>query len=253
MRRTGRRAAGCLVDLGLVFALEIEAGCLADLLQDVVATRGNGFLVRQGTLQGRRVALVLSGPGREAAAQATEALLAGHQPQWVISAGLAGGLSPELRRQDILMADQLVDAAGNQRSIDLKVDPAALAATPGVHVGRLLTADRIVRLPEEKLALGQQHGALAVDMETFAVAEVCRRRQVRFLAVRVIHDTVDDCLPPDVENLLAQKTTAARLGAAVGAVWRRPSSFKDMYQLKENALLCSLRLAKFLAAMVDGL
>jgi len=239
--------------VGAVFALEIEAGCLVDLLEDKVATRGDGFLVRQGMLNGRRLALVLSGPGREAAAKATEALIAGHRPQWVLSAGLAGGLSPDLRRPDILMADQLLDTSGNKLSIDLKVDPAALAEMPGVHVGRLLTADRIIRLPEEKRALGQQHEALAVDMETFAVAEVCRRRQVRFMAIRVINDTVDDCLPPDVEHLLAQKSAAARVGAAMGAIWRRPASFKDMYQLKENALLCSLKLAKFLAAMIERL
>lgn len=240
-------------DVGAVFALEIEAGCLADLLEDKVTTRGDGFLVRQGTLNGRRMALVLSGPGCEAAAKATEALIAGHRPQWVLSAGLAGGLSPDLRRHDILMADQLADTSGNRLSIDLKVDPAALAEMPGVHVGRLLTAGRIIRLPEEKRSLGQQHEALAVDMETFAVAEVCRRHQVRFLAVRVINDAVDDRLPPDVERLLAQKSTAARLGAAMGAIWHRPASFKDMYQLKENALLCSLKLAKFLAAMTQRL
>jgi len=30
-------------------------------------------------------------------------------------------------------------------------------------------------------------------------------------------------------------------------MWRRPASAKDMYQLRENALVASGRLAKFLA------
>ena len=84
-------------------------------------------------------------------------------------------------------------------------------------------------------------------METFAVAEVCAARQVAFSSIRVINDTADEALPRDVEHLLAQKTAAARLGAALGAVWRRPASAKDMYQLRENALVASGRLAKFLA------
>ncbi|MBN2475588.1 MAG: hypothetical protein JXB62_13330 [Pirellulales bacterium] len=239
--------------LGLIFALRIESGGLEDLLDGTATTRGHGFLVVQGRLAERRLALVVAGAGREAAARATEALIDGHQPQWVLSAGFAGGLNPDLKRNDVLMVDRVSDTAGNELAIDLKVDPATLARTPGVHVGRLLTADRVVRLPDEKRALGGQYDALAVDMETFAVAEVCRRRQVRFLAVRVVNDAVDETLPHDVEYLLSQTTRAARLGAAAGALWRRPSSFKDMFRLKENALLASERLAKFLAGMIEQL
>ena len=84
-------------------------------------------------------------------------------------------------------------------------------------------------------------------METFAVAEVCRHRGVPFSAIRVINDTADEVLPPDVEHLLSQKPGAAQWGAALGSVWRRPASAKDMYQLRENALIASGRLAKFLA------
>jgi adenosylhomocysteine nucleosidase len=259
--------------VGVVFALGIEAGGLEDLLEGVVTTRGHGLLVRQGRLKGQELALILSGPGRRHAARATEALIAGHQPEWVVSAGFAGGLNPQLKRHDILIADHLVDTAGNQMTIDLEpgpVSPSQPSVTsppqqaagcqgwtshpcplPGVHVGRLLTADRVIRLREEKRSLLEQYGALAVDMETFAVAEVCRRRQVGFLGVRVIHDAFDEELPPDVERLLAQKTRAAQLGAAAGAIWKRPSSIKDLYKLKENALLASDRLAKFLADLIE--
>lgn len=248
---TQRQPTPCHV--GAVFALGIESGCLEDRLDGMVSTRGHGFLVREGGLKGHAIALVRSGPGRSAAAKATEALIEGHQPEWVVSAGFAGGLHANLQRNDILMADHLVDTSGNRLELDLKIDPAALAAVPGVHVGRLLTADRIIRLPAEKRSLGEQYDAMAVDMETYAVAEVCRRREVRFLAIRVISDAVDDELPPDIENLLNQKTKTAQLGAAAGAIWNRPSSAKDMYQLKENALLASERLAKFLVGIVEQL
>lgn len=237
--------------LGIVFALAIEAGGLEDLLDGVVSTRGRNFVVRQGALDGRQVALILSGPGRRSAARATQTLIDGHDPLWVLSAGFAGGLSPSLKRHDVLVADQLVDTAGNQLNVDLGALSGAPTAAPGVEVGRLLTADRVIRLPSEKRSLLRQYGALAVDMETFAVAEVCRHRQVRFLSVRVVNDAADDELPPDVEKLLARKTRAAQLGAAVGAIWNRPSSAKDMYRLKENALLCSDRLAKYLAGLIQ--
>ncbi len=202
--------------LGVVFALAIESGGLEDLLADRVTTRGSGLTVHQGHLGGRRLALVVSGPGRENAAKATEALIDGHGPAWVVSAGFAGALDTRLKRHDILVADQLLDTTGTRLAIELPVDRAWLAALPGVQVGTLLTLDRIVQTPEEKLALGKQHGAMAVDMETLGAAEVCRRRAAPFMAIRVIHDAVDDRLPAEVERLLAQKTTAARLDRWIG-------------------------------------
>ena len=93
----------------------------------------------------------------------------------------------------------------------------------GVHRGPILTADRVVRLPDDKRSLFERYGALAVDMETFAVAEVCARCQTPFASIRAINDTADESLPRDVEYLLNQKTGAARLGAAIGSMLNRPS------------------------------
>ena len=240
-------------DVAVLFALGIEAGGLEDLVEGAVFGRGDGFSVCQGGLKGRHVVVTQSGPGRQAAAHAAEALIAGHKPQWVISAGFAGGLTEELKRHDLVMANSLVDAEGNRLALDFKVDPASLAQTPGVYVGRLVTVDGIVRLPSEKRALGDKYQALAVDMESYAVAEVCRRRQVRFLAVRVVSDAVDNELSADVERLLQQETRAAKLGALVGSMWNRPSSVKDLWKFKEDALVASDRLAKFLASTIEQL
>jgi adenosylhomocysteine nucleosidase len=240
-------------DLGLLFALRIEAGGLEDLLSASTVTQGDGFAACHGSLGGRHLISVRSGPGRQAAQRATEALISGHRPSWIISAGFAGGLHPKLKRHDILMADGLVDLEGNRLAVDLKVDPASLSQTPGVHLGTLLTADRIIRLPSEKRELGDKHHAMAVEMETFAVAQACRRSKVGFMAVRVIVDSVEDELPPDVEHLMEQQTSVRKLGAVVGTIMNRPGSVKDIYNLKENALVASDRLAKFLASMIGQL
>jgi adenosylhomocysteine nucleosidase len=241
-------------DAGAVFALGEESGGLEDLLEGLTTTKGEGFLVRQGDWNGRRIALAISGAGRKAAGRAAESLILGHRPAWVISAGFCGGLSPKLRRHDILMADRIALEDGSERPVDLgAVRSASCLTAPGVHVGRLLTVDEIVRRPRGKQALGEAHDALGVDLESFAVAEVCSRRQTPFLAVRVVSDAVDDQLPREVERLSRQKTRAAQLGAALGAFLDRPGALKDMYRLKENALAASDRLAKFLAALIAHL
>jgi len=241
-------------DVGAVFALREESGGLEDLLEGLTTTKGDGFLVRQGDWSGRRIAIAISGAGRKAAARAAESLILGHRPTWVLSAGFCGGLSPKVRRHDLVVADRIALCDGSELSVDLEaVRSASCLSRQGVHVGRLLTVDEIVRRPHEKRALGKTHDALGVDLETFAVAEVCSRRQRRFLAVRVVSDAVDDQLPREVERLSRHKTRAAQIGAALGAFLDRPGAIKEMYQLKENALAASDRLAKFLAALIAHL
>ncbi len=240
-------------DIAVVFALGIEAGGLIDRMDERIALRGRGFTIRLGSLENRRLAIVTGGAGAENAVRATEAVLDGHRPQWVLSAGLAGGLKPGLKRNDIVMASSVANTEGRRLLIDLNVEPSELEKHPGVHVGRVVSGDGPIRNPEDKAALGDQHDALAVDMETFAVAELCRRRHVRCLAVRIIYDPVEQRLPRDVETLLAQPTLTSRLGAAAAAVFRRPSSVKDLYQLRENALVASERLAAFLTGVVAQL
>ena len=236
-----------------MFALPIEAGGLIDRLAGVIKTAGSGFTAHEGGLDGKRLVVVNSGVGRAAAMRATEALILGHRPRWILSAGFAGGLQANVAQGDIVLADQIVDAAGRQFDIDLKLDRQSLAAERHLHVGRLLTAERVIATPAEKEALGRLHAALAVDMESIAVAEVCRNEKVRFLAARVISDAMQHTLPADINYLVKRNSTAGRLGAAAGAILRRPSSIKDMWQLKEDAMLASERLAGFLKGIIAQL
>jgi adenosylhomocysteine nucleosidase len=138
-------------------------------------------------------------------------------------------------------------------SVGLHVDRGAVESSPSLHVGRLLTVDHLVRSSAEKRRLGEQWGALACDMETMAVAEVCHRAQTRFLSVRIITDGLDDELPKEIEKFLDQSSSAARWGAAAGALLHRPSRIKDLWNLKEEALKASDRLAKFLVGVVSQL
>ena len=239
-------------EIAVLFALGVESGGLADLLQDSVSMRCPNFVEHAGTLANRSVGVAETGIGRQAAAAAAEDVVTLHRPAWVISAGFAGALVPGLRRGHILMADEVTDGQ-HRLSVGLHIDRAAIAASPTLHVGRLLTVDAVQRTPAEKRALAQLHSALACDMETMAIAEVCQRTGTRFLAVRIISDAVDDELPKEIQGLVEQKSTAARLGAATAALWNRPSSLKDMWKLKEDALRASDRLAKFLVGVIEQL
>ena len=254
-REAAERAADLKCDILVVMALPIEAGGMVDQLQDVVVTAGDGFTERIGQLgKSTCVGILETGPGQKRAGAATAEVIASREPQWVISAGFAGGLRDELRRGHFLMADSVTQASTNEHiEIGLTMDRDALESSKGVHVGRLLTVDRIIRGVAEKRQLGEQHDAIACDMETFAVARCCQEAKKRFLSVRIIRDAVDDELPKEIDKLLQQENRVAQLGAAAAALWNRPSSAKDMWKLKEDALQASDRLARFLPGVIEQL
>jgi adenosylhomocysteine nucleosidase len=240
-------------DVAFIFALGVESGGLVDLLADSETSNHTHGVERAGKLAGREVVIVEGGVGQKAAGRATVESIKFYQPKWVLSAGFAGGLNESLRRGHIVMADEVVNSAGEKISIDLRLDRESLAATKGLHVGRLLSVDAIIREPSERRQLAEKHAAIACDMETFAVAAACQKQGVPFLAIRIISDGVDDELPPEIEHLLKQKSLAGKLGAAAGAVLKRFSAAKDLWKLREDALKASDRLAKFLVGTIQQL
>lgn len=240
------------VDVGVVCALNIEAGCFSDRLSVKTNVRGDGFEVIQGYLGKRPIAVMLCGVGAAAAERGTAALLAGHQPRWVISAGFAGGLQPHLKRGDLVLATQVQDSSDRQLAIDFKgslLAPSGLA----IYQGKLLTSERILASVEEKQLAGQATGALAVEMETMAVARVCANAAQRFLSLRVISDAMDEEVPRDVEKLIAAKTGVQRAGTILGGLFRRPSMIKDLWRLQEQALVSAENLAKGLETLIAAL
>ena len=72
------------------------------------------------------------------------------------------------------------------------------------------------------------------------------------MSVRTISDDMSADLPPEVLSVLGS-TGTLRLGAALGAVWKRPGSVKDMWNLREKASLAADRLASFLDGVVRQL
>lgn len=233
-------------DVGLVCALSMELSEFLSRCERVRQYKGADFVFRGGRYDQARVAVVESGVGFALARRATEALIDGHTPAWVISAGFCGALRPQLGLGDIVMANAVVDLHGHEVRVDLRMGD---EPRKGLHIGRLLTADAVVRTVAEKRELAERHDAIAVDLESLAVAQVCGERKVPFLAVRVVSDDLSHDLPPEVLTVMG-RTGTYRVGAALSALWRRPGSAKDMWQLRTSAGAAAARLATFLDGVV---
>lgn len=239
-------------DVGIVCALKLE---LAEYLEkcDRVRKYTGGDFTFRGGFTGRdwdiRVVVVEAGTGAERARRATQALVDAHTPTWILSAGFSGALHPDLQLADIVIANSIVDTQGEELRVDVRMAP---DPERGWHVGRILMANEIVRSVADKQLLAEQTDALAVDLESLAVAQVCQRNKTRFMAVRTISDDLSHDLPSEVLSVFGG-TGSLRAGAIAGALWKRPSSMKDMWRLRENAQRASERLARFLNYIVPSL
>lgn len=236
-------------DVGVVMALPTEAGYFIDRLKRVRRYKARSLTVIEGELEGRVLALVVSGVGPAAARRGAERLLDGHRPRLLVSAGFAGALDPALNRNDLVVAQSVANPSGETIEIDggLVDDVEAIR-----RVGKLLLVDRVITESTEKARLREEHGADLIDMETFAVAVAARDRGVPFASLRVVSDDARSELPPEVARLI-NASGSRRVGAALRAIWERPSAAKDFWALHSQAAEAADRLAKGLQVLLRGL
>ncbi len=233
-------------DIGLVAALPIEISAFMDRCERVRKYKGNGLTFRGGRYDRAKIACVEGGMGFARARTATQALIDAHSPNWVLSVGFSGALHEDMHCGDIVMANAICDTHGQQLFVDLKMESNPQS---GLYVGKVLTVDQIVRAVDEKRALAAQYEAIAVDLESLAVAQVCRDSKTKFMAIRVISDDMTADLPPEILSVVGA-TGAVRIGAALGALWKRPGSATDMWKLRDHALKAATKLATFLDGVI---
>ncbi|MBB4265118.1 hypothetical protein [Roseospira visakhapatnamensis] len=151
------------------------------------------------------------GPGPDTAEAAARALLA-EGAGALVSAGICGALDPALRPGDVILPVRVADRHQEARAwpVDAPWHGAAmarLAADVRPSTGVLLGSDRAVASVEGKRHLAARTGAVAVDMESHAVARVAAAAGVPFLVLRTVADTAGDALPPWLAGMLNRDGT----------------------------------------------
>lgn len=214
--------------LGVVTGLEREAGCL-------------GVFPAAD-----RPAVNCQGPGPKAAALAASRLLADGCGA-LLSFGLAGGLTEDLRPGGIVVADAVVGEDGQLWPTDSgwrKTLEQTLHGTfPGeIRQSRLLGLDRPLITPLEKKDYGTRLNADAVDMESLAVASAAAKAQVPFIAIRAVIDPLDQAIPEWLAATLDNhgRPQAARLLAGL-ALHARDLPTLLRLALNERAAMTALR------------
>ena len=159
-----------------------------------------------GRIGAGEVALVECGIGKVNAALGAADLIRVFAPDAVVSTGVAGGLDESLAVMDAVAGREVVyhdvdcgpgNLPGQVQGLPPRFagDPALLAAAASlaararIYAGLIASGDRFISRPEDVRAIKSAFPeALAVDMESGAIAQACHLAGVPFLSFRVVSD-----------------------------------------------------------------
>lgn len=244
--------------LALISALHEELSALLPLVEVRRDELHAGRRFHLGRLGSHEVVLVLSGIGKVAAACTAVQLAERYRVERMVFTGVAGGLHPQVRVGDVVLADELlqhdldasplfpryevplvgvsrfaVDAAlstplhaAAQTALDhagewLGDDAAALGVVaPRLHRGLVISGDRFVATAAESQTLRTAlPDALAVEMEGAAVAQVCHAYDLPLAVLRIVSDRADDAAHIDFARFL--RSVAPQTTRAIVPAWLR--------------------------------
>lgn len=146
---------------------------------------------------GGNIVISVCGVGAGNARRAAERLLA-RPLSGLVSWGTAGALSPQLRAGACLLPATVLwgDAVYAAHEGWHGRIAERLASTCEIHDGPLCSRAEVVAQPDDKARLHGQTGALALDVESGAIAELATRAHMPFVCVRAALDTASTALPP---------------------------------------------------------
>lgn len=154
-----------------------------------------------GWLAGYQIDLVQTGMGPENAAHRSRTILKHHPARTVLMCGIAGALSSECQVGDAVLYThcrasaqpdiQIKTTSSITESIVSSLETGLIRTFQGAGV----TLPRVVCRASEKVQIGSEYRALAIDMESFFVVENALRANRQVAVLRIISDDTRHDLP----------------------------------------------------------
>jgi adenosylhomocysteine nucleosidase len=138
-----------------------------------------------GNLGPRQIVVAQVGMGQARARDSIQAVFRYFRPKAVVLSGYGGALVPQLKLGQVLVST-------NFTSEELLP---FLRLLSGFDFAAFCTTEEIAGTPEKRDWYAQSMKAQVIDLETAAVADFVRTREIPFLAVRVISDEYKTVLP----------------------------------------------------------
>ena len=235
--------------IAVTFALPAESSAFIRLLEGV---KRDGALI-QGKIQRStpnaqrstlNVCVLHTGVGAAKCAERVgNFLLRTEKPELLIASGFCGGTNDQLRPGDLVIAENASNPELLRKAREM---------LPGAIVGKIHSADRVIDPVIDRYAIGREHGAIAVDMETETIARLCLGTSIPMLALRVVSDSpaLPFPAPPNVLfDIEKQRTDFSRL---FGYMARNPSSAIRLAEFSKQITLAKTKVAAALASVIGA-
>ena len=182
--------------IGIIAALPAEAKCLYK----------KKLQIAQPVEIEKDTFLCLSGIGHDAANTAIGKLLT-LNIRALVSWGVAGALDPALNSGDLLIANTVIFEDEQYDSyIDwsTKLNTFYSSHSCNTVQGNIVSTSSICSSIEAKQEIAKSTGALAIDMESAAVAQAAKEYNLKFIVLRAIADGANTSIP----NAVLEHTNA---------------------------------------------
>ena len=162
-----------------------------------------------------QILIIRSGIGKVYAYNSCRAMYNNfNQITLILSAGIAGGLSPAAQIGQIILAKQIMEPfAAKWKSYDAdipQISPPLIRRFQPVR-GNILCSNQVIKSTAIKNALYTKSAAICVDMESAGIAKFGIEKSIRIGAAKIISDLSDD--QALLSMLRTQKKVLAHLGA----------------------------------------
>jgi adenosylhomocysteine nucleosidase len=186
--------------IAIMSALEEEVREFKKGMVITKTSREQDCRIYEGNCAKKDSLLVLTGVGRERAQKTTEFILNKFPVNALVSTGFGGSLNGKTATGDIVIYAKIncEETPGGQPGKTLYSNPGLISAASkqggnnGFNslVGNGVTISEVCVTPESKRRLGQVFAADVVDMESYWIGQIAGQRNLPFIVLRSIFDTV---------------------------------------------------------------
>ena len=205
--------------IAIFFALSQEVASLKSQVNILKKIRYANAVFYQAEFCGFPVTLVQTGVGKNV----SEAI---HQ------------LSTYFRIQLMVSSTLPYDAS----AVDIAIALSSAGALK-FHCGDILSVDKIIRQSSLKTHIGNQTSAIAVDMESFAIAERANAMGIPFIAVRAISDGADEDM--EIGEDMVTRSGNINISATARYLLNKPHHIPYLNRLRKQTKLATHTLSSF--------
>lgn len=208
------------MNIGIIVSMAEELNLLKPSIQNLKTTTSHGITFYCGTIGEHQVTALNCGIGKVNVTIEAITLIDVYHPELVINTGVASRINRKIKVMDIVVGSQVCyhdvwfggidnqSSFGQVQGFPLYYDGALnivskINENDNLHFGLIVSGDQFVNSMEQIENIRNHFPqALAVDIESGAIAQTCYIRKIPFVSIRVISDYIEigDDAPQQYKN-----------------------------------------------------